>query len=277
MDKIIKMQVQNSDVRLTYVDVTECCQKAQKIHNLSNLSAYALGKTLNVCAFMSAGLKSEIDRLTLTVKSNTNGMIIATGNSNLHLRGFMDNVSLQKEEGVSEDISLARAVNSGRITVIRSMGLKEPYTGSANISDGNIYDDFRDYFEFSEQQPTEIIKIGSGYSYKAIYLQCYPSVPVSVMEEVIVTVRENAQRIADSANVYNTLTQIFNVEGNEYTPEYKCNCSRNYFANVLHGLGKEELYDIIKEQGQIKINCQFCQSDYVFTKEDVDKIINNEW
>ena len=275
MDKIIKAQILDDNVALTYIDLTKTVERAKEIHKLSDLSAYALGRTMLVTCFMSAGLKSSEDRLTVSVKSDGNvGTIITTGNSNLELRGIIDNKNLQPFTDNME-ISLAKNVSCGKVCVIKSMGLKEPYTGSAKISDGNIIADFRDYFEFSEQLPTEIITFTKGFErgapYKAIFLQCFPSVEPSYMEQAISTIKESEDSLfledAESA-----LMSLFSAKTTVRTPKYWCNCGRKYFSGILKGMGAKELYSIIEEQGQIKINCEFCEKDYIFTKDDVDKL-----
>lgn len=281
MNKLLKTIVFDNQITLSVLETTDMVNDAIKIHNLTPVCAAALGRTLTVCTFMSSNLKNKSDKLSVTISGNgKGGKITVCGNGDLNMRGFIDNPSVDLPLRADGKLDVGGLVGkTGRLTVIRSMGLKEPYSGSSELVSGEIAEDFAAYYTFSEQQPTAIalgVKIGTDLKCVGaggVIMQALPG----ASEDALI----KAENIANQLKNVSSLVQELGAEGiikkffgdisyNEYHPEYKCLCSREYIEKVLISLGKEELYDIIEKEGKIKVDCQFCDNKYEFTKDDVD-------
>lgn len=284
MNKLLKTIVFDNQITLSVLDTTDMVNEAIRIHKLSPVAAAALGRTLTVCTFMSSNLKNKSDKLSVTVNGNgVGGKITVCGNGDLNMRGFVDNPTADLPLRADGKLNVGGFVGkNGRLTVIRSMGLKEPYSGSCELVSGEIAEDFAAYYTFSEQQPTAIavgVKIGKDLTCVGaggVIMQALPD----AKEEVLVM----AEDVASQLSNVSTLVQELGAEGiidrffgdvpfNEYNPEYKCLCSREYIEKVLISLGKEELYDIIEKEGKITVDCEFCDNKYEFNKEDVDRFL----
>lgn len=282
LNKLLKTIVFNNEITLSVLDTTEMVNDAIRIHNLSPLSAAALGRTLTVCTFMSSNLKNQSDKLSVTIKGDgVGGHITVCGNGDLNMRGFIDNPNADLPLRADGKLNVGGCVGkNGRLTVVRSMGLKEPYTGSSQLVSGEIAEDFTAYYAFSEQQPTAMalgVKIGTDgkcVGAGGVIVQALPGASdqsLFLAEEITKDCANISTLIQEHGAEWVAKELFFAKDFNEYHPEYKCLCSKEYIEQVLISLGKDELYDIIDKEGQIKVDCQFCDKVYEFNKEDVDK------
>lgn len=286
MNKLLKTLIFDGQLSLSVLDTTEMVNDAIKIHNLSPVAAAALGRTLTACTFMSSNLKSETDKLSVTVAGNgVGGKITVCGNGELAMRGTVDEPQADLPLKPDGKLDVGGFVgNTGRLTVVRSMGLKDPYSGSSALVSGEIAEDFTAYYAYSEQTPTAmalgvlIDKDGSSSGAGGVVIQAMPGATeenLAKAEEVISGLSDVSKKIKE-LGAEGILKKYFGDFGadkyEEYHPEYKCLCSREYIEGVLRSLGKEELKDVIKKEGAVKVDCQFCRKEYVFTDEDVDKM-----
>lgn len=287
MDRLVKTLIYGNELTLAVLDTTEMVNEAIKIHKLSPLSAAALGRTMTISTFMSSGLKNDTDKLSVTVSGDgVGGNITVSGNSKLQMRGTIDNPRAELPLRPDGKLNVGGCVGKGRLTVVKSMGLKEPYTGSARLVSGEIAEDFTAYYTFSEQTPTAIalgVKIGVDYTCigaGGIIIQVLPN----ASEEAIIKAEEVMKNFSNVSTLIKekTIEEIISEYFGEtsklevYYPKYECLCSREYIEKMLISLGENELRDIIKEQGQISVNCEFCEKDYIFTEQDVDGLFAKE-
>ena len=133
MNKLLKTIVFDNEITLSVLDTTDMVNEAIRIHNLTPLAAAALGRTLTVCTFMSSNLKNQSDKLSVTIKGDgVGGKITVCGNGQLEMRGFIDNPQADLPLRPDGKLNVGGCVGkNGRLTVVRSMGLKEPYWGSS--------------------------------------------------------------------------------------------------------------------------------------------------
>lgn len=278
----MKTLVFDGQISLSVLDTTDMVNQAIKIHKLSPVCAAALGRTLTVCTFMSSNLKNRLDKLSVTVKGDgPGGKITVCGNGELAMRGFIDNPNVDLPLREDGKLNVGACVGkNGRLTVVRSMGLKDPYTGSSELITGEIAEDFTAYFAFSEQQPTAMalgVKIGvDGTCVGAggVIVQAMPgaSEDALFLAEQITKDCANVSTLIEEHGAEWIVKELFFTDKfNEYQPEYKCLCSREYIEKVLISLGKDELNDIIEKEGKIKVDCQFCDKVYEFDETDVQK------
>lgn len=283
MNKLLKGLIYNDNLTLSVLDTTEMVNKAIKIHNLTPLTAAALGRTLTVSTFMASNLKNDGDKLSVVVAGDgVGGKITVCGNGNLCMRGVIDNPEATLPLRTDGKLDVGGCVGrNGRITVTKSMGLKEPYSGSSKLVTGEIAEDFTAYYAYSEQMPTAIalgVKIGkTGKCVGAggVIIQALPFATEEdlVKAEDIMKNFSNISTLIEEKGAEGVLKEYFgDIDYREYNPKYKCLCNRNYVKGILTSLGEKEVNDIIEKEGSVKVSCQFCNKEYVFGKEDADKL-----
>ena len=281
MGKIYKTLIFDGQISLSVLDTTDVVNEAIRLHKLTPVTAAALGRTLTVTAFMASQLKGEDERLSVTISGNgAGGKIIAAADSELNVRGAIDTPSADLPLKANGKLDVGGVVgNSGYITVVKNLGLKEPYVGRSELVSGEIGEDFAAYYAYSEQQPTAIavgvlIKnekcIGAG----GVIIQPLPD----CTEENLVKAEELVNNFADVSKQISEegaggiIEKYFkDYDFNASDVRYKCNCSDEYVQKVLITLGEKELYDAIEKDGKIEVCCQFCDKKYVYYKKDVDK------
>ncbi len=285
MNKLLKTIVFDNEITLSVLDTPDMVNEAIRVHKLSPLSAAALGRTLTVCTFMSSNLKNQKDKLSVTVKGDgVGGKITVCGNGDLEMRGFIDNPQADLPLRPDGKLNVGGCVGkNGRLTVVRSMGLKEPYSGSSELITGEIAEDFTAYYAFSEQQPTAMalgVKIGTDgkcVGAGGVIVQALPGASDNslFLAEQIVRDCANVSTLIEQHGAEWIMNELFFTDKyQEYHPEYKCHCSREYIEKVLISLGKDQLEDIINKEGKIKVNCEFCDKIYEFNNNDVEELFN---
>ena len=285
MGRLLKTLVFDEEISLSLLDTTDIVNEAIKIHNLSPLAAAALGRTMTAVAFMASNLKNDTDNLSVTIHGDdgVGGSIVVCADSALNIRGYIDNPAADLPLNAAGKLDVAGCVgHKGRISVVKNLGLKEPYTGSCHIVSGEIAEDFAAYYTFSEQQPTGMalgVKIGKDLSCVGaggIIMQPMPG----AKEENIA----KAESLLSEFSAISTLIETIGLDGivekyfdgvkfDEYAPVYHCNCSKDYVDRVLITLGEKELYDTVEKQGKIEVVCHFCPKKYTYLREDVDTLL----
>lgn len=281
MGRILRTLIFDGNISLSLIDSTDIVNKAIEYHDLSELTAAALGRTLTASVFMASNLKNEGDKLSITVSGDgVGGHIIVSADSSLNVRGYIDNPKASLPLKANGKLDVSACVGKGRITITRSMGLKEPYTGSSEIISGELAEDFSYYYAVSEQEPTAMalgVKVKGGKCIGAggVVIQTLPGCP----NEIIDKAESLISNFTDISSKINELGLEGIIENyfkgnkfNEKCAQYLCICSSEYIDSILISLGKSELLDIINEQGKIEVNCQYCDKKYVYELKDVEKL-----
>lgn len=286
MGKIYKTLIFDGQISLSVLDTTDVVNEAIRLHKLTPVCAAALGRTLTVTAFMASQLKGEDERLSVTINGNgAGGKIIAAADSKLNVRGAIDNPTVDLPLKANGKLDVGGVVgNSGYITVVKNLGLKEPYVGRSELVSGEIGEDFAAYYAYSEQQPTAIavgvlIKnercIGAG----GVIMQPLPDCTEEnlVKAENLVNKFSDVSKQISETGVEGIIEKYFkDYDFNAFDVRYKCNCSDEYVRKVLITLGEKELYDAIEKDGKIEVCCQFCDKKYVYYKKDVDEFLGKQ-
>jgi molecular chaperone Hsp33 len=283
MDVLYKGIAFNNNISVTVIEATQLVNEAIKTHNLSPLAAAALGRTMIAGAFMSSTLKGKDDRLSVTINGDgVGGHIVVAGDSNLNIRGYIDNPQCDLPLNSIGKLDVAGCVGKGRMTVVKSMGLKDPYTGSAEIVSGEIAEDFAAYYTFSEQQPTGMalgVKIGKNYECigaGGVIFQTMPNADetqVAKAEDFLMTLSDISSIMQNEGAEAFIKRAFSDYSYEKFIPKYKCICSKEYIDSILLTLGKNELYDTLENEGKIEIHCHFCNKDYVYGKDEIDDLI----
>ncbi len=284
MGKIYKSLIYDNEISVALLDTTDVVNTAIKYHNLSPVTAASLGRTLTIVSFMTTSLKNDGNTVTVTINGNgLGGHIVACGESDNSVRGYIDNPQLDIPYKPNGKLDVSACVgNEGRITIVKNLGLKEPYVGTSKIVSGEIVEDFVSYYAYSEQQPTAMavgVKIGVDYSCVGaggLILQPMPNAKEEniVKAEKLIEEFSQISSLIEEIGVKGIIEKYFNgVEFNVYDTEYKCTCSRERIDKILITLGENELYETIEKEGKIEVDCHFCPEKYVYLKKDIDCLL----
>ena len=283
MDSIAKALVFDGQVKVVAFKTTDLVNEAIALHGLSPLAAEALGKVLSVAAYMSGELKGDKEKLSVHVTDKgLLGSIIVAADSGAKVRGYVEHKDASLPPLGNGKQDLFKGIGSeGFITVIKDLGLKDPYVGRTELVRGNLQEDFAWYFTRSEGSPTalalevEIGLNGSCLSAGGVLVQPMPGCP----EHILVVVEDIVSNFANIAETLKTkdpsdiLKDYFGHFQIEYfpvvTPEYHCKCSREQMSNAVISLGRADSVNLLMERGEIEVLCHFCGRKYVFTKQDV--------
>jgi len=286
MDSIEKALVFDGQVKVVAFRTTDLVNEAIKLHSLSPLAAEALGKALTMGAYMSNELKGEKEKLSIQITDNgLLGNIIVAADSGAKVRGYVANKDAKLPPLGNGKQNLFEGIGSnGFITVIKDLGLKEPYVGKTELVRGNLEEDFAWYFTRSEGSPTALaldVTIGTDgtcLSAGGVIVQPMPGCPdhILVVVEDIVSNFANIGEVLRVKSPADILKDYFGHFQIEYfpptTPVYRCKCSEEQMANAVITLGRADSVNLLMERGEIEVVCHFCGKKYVFGKEDVINI-----
>ncbi|MBO4323576.1 MAG: Hsp33 family molecular chaperone HslO [Clostridia bacterium] len=286
MGKVFKGLICNNEISVAVLDTTDVVNEAINIHKLSPLSAAGLGRALTATAFMATQLKDENFRLSVTISGDgIGGRIITAADGKLRIRGSIDNKQAFLPLKDNGKLDVSGLVGKGMMTVVKSLGLKEPYVGKCRVLSGEIAEDFTAYYAYSEQQPTAMAlgvyigKDGNALGAGGVVMQPLPN----ASEESLSYAENLASKFSDiSKQIYEkgingVLEEYFpNMSVEEYEPKYECNCSREYIDKVLITVGKKELDETIKERGIVEVSCEFCNKKYAYTRDDIDELFKEK-
>ena len=275
MKNLLRALIYQNQVSLTIVNTTEMVQKGMQLHNLARGSAHLLGKALSLMTFMSACLKEEKGEISLSLKGDYVGEIAVSGNRQLNMRGYILNTT-------AEDPALEEELLGGNsyLTIIRDDGYNRPFVGACGLPKGGLDAGFEEYFRISEQLPTRLCSIvefdETGVAFAGVIaVQPLPFAEQATLDKVAELPLSAILQKVKNEGTMSAFTEYFSqsTEGiEERKAGYKCNCSRRYLTRVLVSLGEEQMRQIIREDGAVRVHCHYCSTDYEFTDEDADHL-----
>lgn len=287
-DYIVNAITSNGAIRVVAADTTELCNRAQEIHKMSPTAAAALGRTLTAAAIMGSMLKSSEDSLTLQLNGGGPiGKVVAVSDGNANVKGYVGNPLVDLPLNDKGKLDVGGAIGrDGMLGIVRDLGLKEPYIGQVPLVNGEVAEDLTQYYATSEQLPTAValgVLVDVDYSVKAaggFILQVLPGAydeDIDNVEKTIASI-SSVTELLDSGkkpeDIVEQLLKDYEIEYFENVPaKYSCDCSRERTDRALISIGKEELTKIIEEDGKAQITCHFCDNVYDYTKEDLEKLL----
>lgn len=287
-DYIVRAMTADGFVKAMAIASTNLVERARNIHKTTPTATAALGRVLTAASMMGNLQKVENGALTLQVKGNGPlGTILATSDAVGNVRGYVRNPSISLLEKYAGKLDVGAAVGTdGMLTVIRDLQMKEPYIGSVALVSGEIADDVTAYFAQSEQTPTacalgvlvdtdQSVKVAGGY-----LIQLLPGAPeeiISKLEQGIAKAGAVTPMLSDGLTPEDILRRVmtdFELDFLETTEvSYKCYCSRERVTSTLISVGKKDLQEMIDEGKPISIECQFCDTKYQFTPDDLKALL----
>lgn len=286
-DYIVRAVAADSQIRAFAAVTTETVETARKDHNTSPVATAALGRLLTGGAMMGVMMKGENDILTLQIKGDgpINGITV-TADSKGRVKGYAGNPQVLIPANSKGKLDVSGAVGNGILNVIKDMGLKEPYSGQVALQTGEIAEDLTYYFAVSEQVPSAV---GLGVLMnKDNTVRQAGGFIVQVMpfaeESTIAKLEQNVQKIQSVTTLLeqghtpeSLLEQVlegFDIEINDTIPiEFYCNCDKNRVEKALISIGRKELNELIQEGKEVELNCHFCNTNYVFSVEELKEIL----
>ncbi len=288
MDQIIRMLAKDAPVKAVAVSGRDLVERARQIHTLLPVATAALGRTLLAASMMGDALKEDDGAVTLRVQGGGPlGTVLAVSDSGGNVRGYVQNphVALMEKEPGKLDVGSAVGTD-GTLTVIKDLGLKEPYVGSIGLFSGEIADDIAMYFVESEQIPTACalgVLVGVDQSVTAAggyLIQLLPGAQDAVIEKIeagVQRVGPVSRALEQGAGPEALLREIlreFDMQVLETHPvEYRCNCSRERVTRALLSMGRQELVEMIQEQKGAELTCQFCDAVYRFSQQELEQLL----
>lgn len=289
MDEIVRVIAKDGPVKAMAITGTALVERARQIHDTWPVATAALGRLLMAASMMGDMLKEDKGSVTLRVRGDGPlGTLMAVSDSEGNVRGYVQNpaVDVPRKAHAKLDVGAAVGVN-GEITVIKDMGMKEPYVGSVQLVGGEIAEDIAAYYVESEQIPTacalgvlvapdQSVQVAGGY-----LIQLMPGADeaaISAIERGIARVGAVTGALDRGCDALELLRQVlsdFELEILETSPvEYRCYCSRERVSQALISIGREELQKLIEEQHGAELTCQFCDQVYRFTGEELQNLLD---
>lgn len=301
MSKVITGIDHSGSFRVYLTISTDIVEEARKIHDTTPLASAGLGRVLTGAGLMGLLLKNDSDKLTVLFKGDGPAkQILATATANGDVKGYIANPDVDLPLTKEGKLDVGGSLGIGELTVIKDLGLREPYVGTIALVDGEIADDLTAYYFISEQQNSAIslgVKVDVDYTIAAaggMIIQMLPNAaeesvdaleamleklpPITTLVEEAVS--ENRGK-SDEGVLQAMMDRIFAEMPEEYqveTLEFKemrwhCDCSEERLEKVLMTIGEKDLTDIIEEDGQAELVCQFCCKKYHFDKEHLERIL----
>lgn len=287
-DQLIRAISRDGLIKVSAVSTRDLTERARQIHRTLPVGTAALGRLLAAASMMGNALKEEAASLTLQIKGGGPlGTLLAVSDHEGNVRGTVENpaVDLPLREDGKLDVGTAVG-NRGTLTVIRDLRMKEPYVGSVGLLWGEIAEDVALYFVESEQIPTacglgvlvdrdQSVLAAGGY-----LVQLLPGAGDETAGALEASLRaagpvtELLKADPDPEALLKAALPGLDLEVLEKRPiEYRCDCSRERMERALISLGREELRDMIDEQGGAELGCRFCGNVQKFTREDLEALL----
>lgn len=286
---IIRGSSLDESIRFFSCITTGMVEEARRIHDCSPVSIAALGRMLTAASMMGIMLKSDKDTLTLQINGKgPAGSIVVISDNTGNTKGYItnNNVELMNNENGKLDVGRAVGVD-GVLTVIKDLGMKEPYVGQIPIISGEIGDDISSYFATSEQTPTAVgvgvlVEVdGHVAASGGFIIQLMPEADeaaIARLEQRLSGIRSVTEMVSNGMDAVGMMKEIlgeieFKVN-EEKEIDYKCNCSRERMERALISIGKHEIDEIIEDQGNAELVCHFCNSKYNFDKDELAELLS---
>lgn len=285
-DYIVRATAAGAQIRAFACTGAETVETARRLHNTSPVVTAALGRLLCAGAMMGTMLKGERDILTLQIKADgpVQGLTV-TADSGGNVKGYAQVPDVIVPAKPNGKLDVSGAVGQGMLSVIKDMGLKEPYSGQTLLQTGEIAEDLTYYFATSEQTPSSVglgvlmnrentVRQAGGF-----IVQLMPFAEEAVidrLEQNLKQIRSVTELLDGGSTPWQMLERVLEGLEPEMTDTvpmaFSCSCSREKIEKVLVSLGREELDQMIQEGQEIEVNCHFCNRQYKFSVDQLKEL-----
>ncbi|SMO80812.1 Hsp33 family molecular chaperone HslO [Melghirimyces algeriensis] len=286
-DYVIRATAYEGNVRGFACLTTDLMNEMQKRHHTWPIASAALGRVVSTGAMMGMMLKNDQDKITIQVQGDGPlGQIIVDVDGKGHVRGYVANPAVDLPKNAQGKLNVGGAVGKGTLNVVKDLGLKEPYRGSVKLVSGELGDDFTYYLTVSEQVPSSV-GVGVLVAPDATILhsggfiiQVMPGAEDSLIQELeqqIAHMPSVTRLLEKGDQPEDLLRRILGEDLNimeKQSLSFQCHCSTDRVKGMLRSLGKEELKQLIREQGKAEVTCHFCNEIYQIPQEDLEKLLD---
>ena len=287
-DYIVRATAADSQIRAFAVNTKEMVETARIAHGTSPVMTAALGRLLTAGAMMGTMMKGDKDVLTLQIHCSgpAKGLTV-TADSKGNVKGYASNPVVDLPPNAKGKLDVGGALDLGVLSVIKDMGLKDPYVGQVALQTSEIAEDLTYYFATSEQVPSSVglgvlmdketntVKQAGGF-----IIQLMPFADDSVITKLEENLRgvDSVTKMFEDGNSPEQILEIllrgFDLEIMETSPvEFYCNCTKDRVEKALISIGKKDIQDLINDGKEIEMNCHFCNTNYVFSVDELKEIL----
>lgn len=286
-DYIVRATAANSQIRAFAATTRNVVETARAAHNTSPVATAALGRLLTAGALMGSMMKNDSDVLTIQIKCDgpIEGLTV-TADVNGNVKGYVENPCVMLPPSKKGKLDVASALNLGVLSVIKDMGLKEPYVGQTILVTSEIAEDLTYYFATSEQVPSSVglgvlmekdntVKQAGGF-----IVQVMPFVEDAVVDKLekniakIDSVTSMLEAGYTPEKILETVLEGMDVEFTDTMPtQFHCNCSKDRVEKALISIGKKDIQEMIDEGKEIEMHCHFCNTSYQFTVDELKDVL----
>ena len=286
-DYIVRATGANHQVRAFAATTRDVVETARAAHNTSPVATAALGRLLTAGALMGTMMKNEKDMLTVQIKCDgpIQGLTV-TADVNGNVKGYVVNPNVMLPPSKQGKLDVANALGLGVLSVIKDMGLKEPYVGDTILTTSEIAEDLTYYFATSEQVPSSVglgvlmekdntVKQAGGF-----IVQVMPFVEDEVLDKLEANIAklEPVTTMLDKGmtpeEILETVLEGMDVEYTDKLPtKFQCNCSKERVEKALISVGRKDIQEMIDDGKEIEMHCHFCNTSYPFTVEELKEIL----
>lgn len=285
-DYLVRAVGADGAFRIFACTATELVEQGRKRHQTWPVATAALGRTMIAALLLGANMKGE-DILTLRILGDGPlGAVVVTADAKGRVRGYVQNPHVHLPSPKPGKLAVGAAIGKGYLNVTRDLGLKEPFTGSVELVSGEIAEDLAYYLTKSEQTPSAVslgVLVDPDNSVRAaggIILQLMPGADeqvLSKLEENLALLPPVSSLVGQGKKPEDLVELVcqglpFKLVGN-MPIQFSCNCSRERLKGILVSLGRQELEQMIAEQGQAEVQCHFCSEKYVFDSFELHQIL----
>lgn len=284
---MIRATAAEGQIRAFAATTRDMVENAKNAHNTSPVATAALGRLMTAAAMMGADLKGEKDLLTLRIEgSGPLGGLLVTANGHGDVKGYAFNPDVMLPPNAQGKLDVGGSLDLGVLSVIKDIGLKEPYVGQTQLVTGEIAEDLTYYFATSEQVPSSVAlgvlmnKDNTVRQAGGFIIQLLPG----ASDEIIDKLEAKLSGISSITALLNAgktpeeiLTDILGEFGFEILSkmpvQFHCDCDRSRVEKAIISIGKKEIQDMINEGREIEVNCQFCNKHYKFSVDELEDML----
>ena len=286
-DYMIRATAANGQIRAFAATTRDLTEYARNAHNTSPVVTAALGRTMTAAVMMGSMLKGDKELLTVKIQGDGPiGSLTVTADSHGHVKGYAQNPVVLIQANSIGKLDVAGAIGKGVLSVIKDIGLKDPYVGQTDLVSGEIAEDLTYYFAVSEQTPSSVglgvlmNKDNTVHEAGGFIIQLMPDATEELIDKLeqrikeITSVTEMLEQGMTPEEILNHILGDMNLEILDTVPtEFYCNCSKDRVSKAVMSIGAEELQKMIDDDKPIEVNCHFCNSHYTFTVEELKQML----
>ena len=286
-DYIVRATAANNQIRAFAATTKETVEAARQAHNTSPVATAALGRLLTGGAMMGSMMKNDSDMLTIQINGDGPiGGLTVTADSKGNVKGYVEHPEVMLPPNAQGKLDVAGALGIGLISVIKDMGLKEPYVGQTILQTSEIAEDLTYYFATSEQVPSSVglgvlmehdntVKQAGGF-----IVQLMPFVDDDVVDRLEANIKKisSVTSMLDKGmtpeEILEEVLDGFEVEVKDTMPaQFYCNCTKERVEKAIISIGKKDIQEMIEDGKPIEVNCHFCGKSYEFSVEELKTLI----